>query len=283
MRKKKAIWMALLLVVIMLFAACGGKDDAPVSGKVTPAGTEQKSEETEQSTSTEAVEDEEAATPTEAVEDENTTGDNDATENLGADDETKDTEETGKMTSLGRVQGGTYVNEYVGVSCTLDENWTFFTAEELQELPENVKEMFEGTVSEDQMSALNYITDMSAENLEQLTSMNIVYQKMSFYEHATFKGMSHSEVVDKVLTQKDVMINTYAQAGINVSELGKKTISFCGEEREVLYMVSEYSGVPYYTIQILNYNLGDYSATVTLASFVEDKTEALATLFSKYE
>lgn len=79
------------------------------------------------------------------------------------------------------------------------------------------------------------------------------------------------------------MIDTYEQAGISVSELDKKFITLCGEKRAVIHMVGEYSEVPYYVVQLLNYDLGNYSTTITLASFVEDKTEELASLFSKCE
>ena len=38
-------------------------------------------------------------------------------------------------------------------------------------------------------------------------------------------------------------------------------------------------GVPYYTLQLFDYRLGQYSVTLTLASFVEDNTESLLDLF----
>ena len=37
--------------------------------------------------------------------------------------------------SLGRMEGGVYTNSYTGYGCTLDSNWVFQSAEELQELP----------------------------------------------------------------------------------------------------------------------------------------------------
>ncbi len=257
--RKKVTELVMVLAMAMAFAACGGKDAEDISGKITPVvSDEQEKNDTD-------------VTPTEAAKNEETKA-------------TKAPEETGKTTSLGRVQGGVYVNEYMGISCTLDSGWEFYTAEELQELPQNVEELFAGTEAEALMSNLQVITDMSAENAEELTSMNIMYQKMSAQERRAFGSMNNEEFVDGMLTaQKDVLIATYAQAGINVQEMYKKTVNFCGEKRDVIYVASDMNGVPYYAIQLFDYSLGDYAVTMTVSSFVEDKTEELLTLFSKYE
>lgn len=60
-------------------------------------------------------------------------------------------------------------------------------------------------------------------------------------------------------------------------------VKYSGEERDVIYMACDVNGVPYYGIQLFDYSLGDYAVTLTVTSFVEDKTEELLTLFSKYE
>ena len=263
--RRKVTGLVMALALAMAFAACGGKDAEDISGKITPVvNDEQGAGDTD-------------VTPTEAAKDEEP----EATEEPKA---TEAPEETGKTTSLGRVQGGVYVNEYMGVSCTLDSGWEFYTAEELQELPQNVEELFAGTEAEAMMSNLQVITDMSAENAEELTSMNIMYQKMSAQERRAFGSMSNEEFVDGMLTaQRDVLIATYAQAGINVQEMCKKTVNFCGEKRDVIYVASDMNGVPYYAIQVFDYSLGDYAVTMTVSSFMEDKTEELLGLFSKYE
>ena len=79
------------------------------------------------------------------------------------------------------------------------------------------------------------------------------------------------------------MIANYAQVGMNVQEMYKKTITFCGEERDALFFWCDVNGAPYYALQLFDYNLGAYSVTLTLSSFVEDKTEDLIAFFSKYE
>lgn len=283
MRNKKMMMAVLALAMAMVFGACGGDDAEKISGGITPAVADEKENEDADVTPTEAATDE-----TEGVEGaEEGTDAPEATAEPEATDVPEATEApevTGKTTSLGRVQGGMYVNEYMGVSCTLDSGWEFYTAEELQEFPENVAEMFEGTDMEDEMSQMAYITDMSAENQENFTSMNIIYEKMDLQQRLMLGSLSSSDIVDSmILYQKDTLVTTYAQAGINVLDMQKKSVEFCGETIDGLYMSCDVSGIPYYTLQIFDYSLGDYAVTLTLASFVEDKTQELATLYAKYE
>jgi len=275
--RRKVTGLVMVLALALAFTACGGKDAEDVSGKITPVVNDEQGADDTDVTPTEAAKDEEP----EATEEPKATEAPEATEEPKA---TEAPEETGKTTSLGRVQGGVYVNEYMGVSCALDSNWEFYTAEELQELPQNVEELFDGTAAEDMMSDLQIISDMVAENAEDLTTMNITYQKMSMQERLAFASLTNDDIVEGMVTsQKDMLIATYAQAGLNVQEMCKKTVTFCGEERDAVYTACDANGVAYYALQLLDYSLGDYAVTLTVTSFVEDKTEELLTLFTKYE
>lgn len=182
--------------------------------------------------------------------------------------------------SLGRMEGGVYTNEYAGFGCTLDSSWTFYTAEELQELPENTAELFADSEYLDSESMLNQITDMMAENLTDLTSVNVLYTKLSMTERLTFATMSHEEILDMTLdTQKDAMIAAYEQAGILVDSMEKVTVTFLGEEQPALHCAMSIDGIPYYTLQVFDYKAGQYGITTTFASYLEDNTSGLLDLF----
>lgn len=181
--------------------------------------------------------------------------------------------------SLGRIEGGTYRNEYVGYSCTLDNNWTFYSAQELQQLPDNVAQMMEGSELGEAMANIQQFTDMAAENVSDLTTMNVLYQKVSMAERITFATMSEEEIIDATLAQKDLMIDGYAQAGIIVEKMEKVTVTFLGESRTALHTTATVETVPYFILQIFDFHLGEYSVTTTLGSYVEDKTANLLALF----
>ena len=192
------------------------------------------------------------------------------------------TEPTEAPVSLGVLEGGTYTNAYVGFGFTLDENWTIYPADQLQELPENVSQMFEGT--EFESYEINTITDVLAENVTDLTTMNVLYQKLSMQERLAYLAMDEKDILDMMTEEYyDTLVASYANAGIAVESITTKTVTFLGKERTALYTVSTMQDVPYYILQLYDFHLGQYSVTTTVASYVEDNTEGLLDLFFAVE
>ena len=181
--------------------------------------------------------------------------------------------------ALGVVDGNTYLNTYAGIGCTLDDNWVLHPAEDLQELPEMTKEMVKGTELENILAGVTQFTDMYAENVELLATVNVLFQKLELNQRLAYALMDEKEVLEATLEQKDLMIQAYAQAGINTESMEIITVTFLGEEHYALKTVAENQGVPYYCLQVFNFWLGQYSTTITFASFVEDNTENLLELF----
>lgn len=247
--RKLALALVLLLIVSML-TGCGGKK---------PAGTEP--------ISTEAPTTE--APTTEAPTTEAPTTEPPATDPL-----------PDNSLALGRVEGNTYTNTYAGIGCDLDSTWTMYTADQLQELPAATMEMLEGTEMGDAMANVIQFTDMMAENVELLSTVNVLFQKLDMSQRIAYAKLDEKTLMEAtLLMQKDAMIEAYAQAGIIVESMEIVTVTFLGEEHNAMKTVAEMNGVPYYLLQTFDYWLGQYSVTITFASFVEDKTEELLDLF----
>ena len=226
--------LALLLVLSLLLVGCGGgKSETEVAGKVEP-GTE---------------------APTES----------DAAEAPAAAEETPVT--------MGRLEGGSYINEYAGYACDLDSSWTFYSAEELQELPENVKDLIAGTELGDTIDEVPQFTDMMAENVNEMVTVNVLYQKHTMEERLVYAMMSDEQILEETLKLKDTMIEAYAQAGMDVQSMEMITVNFLGQERAALKTVSDVQGMAQYTLQVFDYHLGQYSVTLTATSFIEDNTQ----------
>lgn len=244
MKKSIALLTALMLCAAML-TGCGGKD-ADVAGKTTPI---EKSETTE------------APTP----------------------EPTAEPEEEHEL-SLGRMEGGIYENSYAGFGCKLDADWTFYGADELQELPDNVHEAMEGSTLGDAMENYPQITDMMAENAEKFATMNVLYTKISVKERIAYALLSEDDIIDMMLgQQKDMLMEAYEQAGITVKAMEKAEVTFLGETHKALYTEGEVSGIGIYMLQIIDYTRGQYGVTLTVQSYVEDCTEELLGLFYKVE
>ena len=181
--------------------------------------------------------------------------------------------------SLGRMEGGEYINEYVGYGCKLDTSWAFYTAEELQELPGNIAELMEGTELGDNMEQYTQISDMAAENVDELITMNVQYTKLGMQERLAYAMVSEEEILQQVLNQKDTMTAAYAQAGIEVFAMEMVDVTFLGQPRHAIHTTAQIQGVDYFILQIFDHHLGQYSVVTTFGSYVEDKTESMLDLF----
>lgn len=252
MKKKLCLILALLLALGLLLTACGG--DADVTGQVTP---QQDAPATAPGGNVEPTESAETAPP----------------EPTAAENEL----------SLGRMEGGVYTNSYVGFACNLDSNWTFLSAVELEQIPADVSDLISGSELGDALENVSQFTDMMAENVNDLTTMNVLYQKLDMPTRLAYMALSEEEIIDASLDQMDMLIAAYEQAGFTVDSIEKVTVTFLGEERTALHSSMVFQGVPYYTLQFFDYHLGEYSVVTTLASYVEDQTASLMELFYSLE
>lgn len=252
MKNRKLTLALVLLLIVSMLTGCGG--NKPVSN----AGTEPISTEaiTTESPTTEPIATEPPATEPPATE---PLPDN--------------------ALALGVVEGNTYTNTYAGIGCDLDSSWVIYPADQLQQLPSATQEMFEGTELEAAMANVTQFTDMMAESVELLASVNVLFQKLDINQRIAYARLDEQEVLEATMLQKDVMIQAYAQAGINVDTMEIVAVTFLGEEHYALKTVAETQGVPYYCLQTFDFWLGEYSVTITFASFVEDNTEELLDLF----
>lgn len=250
--KKRVTISAMLVAMMVVCSACGGDNAEKVAGQIT------------------ALENESTSVLTDEATQEN---------NTSEESEVADVALAETPLSLGRIQGGTYTNNYVGMECKLDSSWQFYSAEELQALPENISELLEDTELGDSIQNITQIMDMQAECVTEMTSMNVLYQKMDMQQRLAYAMLDENQIIDTVLSQSNTLTESYAQAGIEVVEISKKSINFLGEERMALLTKGTVQGADYFILQLFDYNLGEYSVTITFSSFIEDKTEQLAAMF----
>lgn len=187
--------------------------------------------------------------------------------------------------SLGSIEDGVYSNEYAGIACALNENWLYYSAEELQALPDNISELFADTELADQIADSTVIVDMQAENALELLSININFTKLSIAQRLAHALLSEEDFIDATLqTQKDMMITAYAQNGILVSSMEKVSVSFLGKQHfalktQAVIQAADGTEIPYFFLQIMDYKLGGYGMTLTASSYVEDSTQSVLDLF----
>ena len=241
----------LILVLCLLLCGCSGSKDAQATETAPPSLQEQP--ETEAPAVTDPASAETEAVPEETQAERNVT--------------------------LGRISGNEYINEYLGYGCRFENGWDLYGAEVLQELPDNIAEMLEGTEMGDKISSYTQITDMLAENADTLTTVNVVYTKLGLQERLAYAILSEKEILEQVLAQKDMLTESYTAAGIIVSDMELVTIDFLGQERYAIHTTATMQEIPYFILQIYDYHLGSYGVVTTFASFIEDNTAYQPVLF----
>ena len=182
-----------------------------------------------------------------------------------------------KPVSLGRIEGGVYTNEYIGIGCALDSSWSFYTAEELQELPAQTGELLQDTEYAD--ASLNQIADMFAENSNDGSNINIQYTKLDAQVRLIYAAMDYEAFADMIMSESDSMIQAYNQTGFENVTMEKVTIHYLGEERVAVRTTAEFYDVPLYMLQVFEHNLGKYYAVITFTSVMEDTTQSMLDLF----
>lgn len=263
MNRKRMILLTLMLALSLMISGCA-KDEPPVSGQIEPNPTQ----------SSEVVTTTAPATvPTQA-----------ATEETVPPETTEVPESTeSEAAALGRLEGGTYTNSYAGYGCQLDESWVYYSAEELQALPDNIEEVLADSELAEDMAQMSQIMDMQAENADELATINVLYSKLGLQERLAYMVLTEEQVIDSVLEQKDMLVQSYTQMGMEVSSMEKVQVEFLGQEHWAMKTQAMTQGVPYYTLQIMDYAAGQYGVTLTVSSFVEDKTQQLLDLFYAVE
>ena len=198
----------------------------------------------------------------------------------GTGEESGNQEAETREVTLGELRDGVYYNAYAGFTITLDENWKPCTAEQLQDISNLTQEALQDSAMGEQLAEYEQITDMMAECYNDRTSLNVLYTRLDMMERADYALLSEEQLV---MDQIELLTQTYADEGTVVESMEKKQVTFLGEEHFAVYTVASMDGTPYYTLQLFRYNLGGpYYVTLTLGSFVEDKTAELLDLFAPY-
>lgn len=185
--------------------------------------------------------------------------------------------------SLGIVKDYTYTNNYIGIGLTLDSSWTMADAKELQDLPDEVEDKLNGTLLGSAMKNVSYYMDMQATKTSgtNVYTINVVMEKLSTAQKNLYKGKNDSQCIDVTLTSKDAMIQAYEAIGMRDITMTKVDTGYLGETRTVLRTDSTLYGMPYTILQVLYFDLGEYSASITVACVGENSTAELLAMFEK--
>lgn len=247
---KKRIMLAIMsLVMVASLAACAEQKvvSVPADAEVSVSETNEAVE-----TSTEASEE----TSVEA-----------STEDAAPAEEEK-------AFAVGVVNENVYENAYLGFGCKLGENWTLLSEEQIKEYNQITTDTL-GDEYAKQMEALDVAFDMMAINeTTQLDNINVIMQKLSgvslILTEESFIDISLSDPATKEALESTGYVNV---------EISKEKINFLGKEHVCLKSHASYQDYFELYQAIIPVKVSGHMGVVTISSFGEDNTQALADLF----
>ena len=264
----------LLAVLLLSLTACSQtsknndsteqKPTEATQNTVKPAPTEAKAPETEAPT-TEAPETE--APTTEAPETEAPTTEA---------PETEAPQEEEAAVRIGVIEGNTYTNETLGISCTVDNDWAFYNEEMMAALnqltqdvinDDSVKEMLNNGASF--MDAYGYSTTNNS-------NFNVTLQKVNALASLL---TTEKNVLESAEEQTVSMLENAGFTDIDYS-LGKAT--FAGKEHDVAYCNSKYQGMEIRQTIVCILKNG-YCGSITITCISEEETEKILGFFSEID
>ena len=177
---------------------------------------------------------------------------------------------------LGDAENNTYWNETMSIGCTLDENWYFYTREEMLELNGMTAEMLDETLAEAVREA-GAMMDMYAMNLVTGATVNVNLERLSLSNSLLVSETSYIKLSEEGLC------TALEQMGCENVQVETGTMEFLGKEHACARVSAEMTGVQMYeTIVVIK--TGRTMIVVTSASFYEDITEeVLSCFFDKLE
>ena len=236
--------LALLLALVLVFActACGKKD---VSGTVTTGSDASDTNDTAEASDS---------------------SDTDGTAVSADETETDAAEEDAAAVAPGSVSGGVYENDFLGIACKLDDSWTFYDEDQILELNNVTKDVYEGTDFESYFDEnTSYFTDMYAQNDDASKTVNVVIESIGV-QNATLTEESYVELC------LDTLVSALEQAGMEKVTASGSSMTFAGAEHATIQISAEYQGVSMYeTVVCLKQGL--YMSSVTSCTWGENTTE----------
>ena len=159
----------------------------------------------------------------------------------------------------GRVEGGTYTNEFLSVACQLGDEWTYLTDEEIAQLNGEIGESLTDEELSEMFSNGKTVQDMYAASADGTATINVIFEDM---------GVLYGAALDE-----DAYIN------LVMPTLEDALMEFAGADHSTLRVTSTISEIPVYELMVC-VKEGNYMGVITLASYLEDTTEEMAALFT---
>ena len=183
--------------------------------------------------------------------------------------ESEATEE--KEFSMGETDGLVYENKFIGIGCTLESDWYFYTDEEIMAL-NNYTAGVAGEEYAEIMEGSELIYDMYAMNDNQYDNINVNLEKMNRSE------LDSLVIADAFKESIPILRDTYENMGYTDWTGEVSTVNIEDKEYTCIYSTGKIQGLEMYQ-KTFSMKCSGYLASVTITTYGEDKVDSLAERF----
>lgn len=181
-----------------------------------------------------------------------------------------------KEFQMGEMNGGTYTNAFLGISCQLSDDWTYYNEEQIAEINNMVADSISDEELSEMMEKASTVQDMYAASSDGLATINVVFENM---------GVVYGTVMDEekyIQTASPNLEKALTDMGMTDVQMEETTREFAGATRHSLRVSGSMNEVPVFE-ELVCIKEGNYMATITMASYMEDITDDMAALFTAVE
>lgn len=183
-----------------------------------------------------------------------------------------DPPETESTFSFGKTTGNTYQNEFLGISCTLPEDWAFYSDQQILEMNNLTGEFLDEDAAK-LMANATIIYDMMASQQTDGSSININLEKLNALQLLSL------DIKAVLEAQIDIIVPTYENMGYTDVQAVSEKVTVDGKEYDSLRISAKIQGIDFYSTAF-SFLKGNYLANVTVSSLVEDNTATYLSYFT---
>lgn len=175
--------------------------------------------------------------------------------------------------SFGTVNGNTYENSSIGLSCTLSDEWHIYTPSELALMNGIASDMLTEADLQYQLKTSGTAMDFYAAKDNGMTTVNITITDNGI---SLISAANEQAIVEAMLPTLE---STYTSVGYKIQSFETETVEFAGGTHPCIVLIGSYNGLPIYMRQVMML-VDTYTITVSFGSFYEDKTTEAFDAFS---
>lgn len=172
---------------------------------------------------------------------------------------------------VGSSEGNSYWNESLKIGCTMDENWYFYTDEEIMENMQATTDMLKEDLAEAVKEA-GTMMDMMAANMETGDNVNVNLERLSVANALLF---TEDKYLELSMTQ---LGDALEQMGLENVNLEKDEMEFMGGKHPCIHLTGSIEGIDLFET-LVAVKTGRTMIVITACSYFEDVTADILSNF----